>query len=452
MAPNVAFSATETSNSWQPSQAKATLTAIDNEASIALLAKWDLYPNTPGLNASTSAVLMKYAAEVTGNPTLWDDKVELYKLARAIRSNNVERYLSALTAPNPVAQGLKAAQIRYMEIEANGGWPRIPEGPTMQIGLADVRLPLLRQRLIATNDLSPTEAQTAGFDQALASAVERFQHRHNLPADGVVDASTLNEMNVPVHKRLASIRLSRSRAEDLPAGSRADYVWVNIPGATTNLVRKQQTIWSGRSVVGKRQTRTPELHSKIDTLVLNPFWLVPDSIAKRSLLPRQARDPGFLARMNYRAFDGSGQRLSLADTNWSDVAAGQGPHVRLMQSPGPSNALGKVKFLFPNSHAVYLHDTPSKNGFARDERTLSNGCVRVEGALSLAAMILEPQGWNRQRIDDVLATGKPLKLKLDKPLAVHTLYLTATTDQNGDVKFYNDSYHLDTSSALAQLN
>ena len=438
--------------SWPSSQAKAALTLLDTDAATQLLAQWDLAPDTAGLNTQTSALLMRHVSQVTGDPDLWQNKAELYKLARAINGNRIEQYLNAMTAPNPVAEGLKSAQIRYMDIEESGGWPRIPDGPILQEGITDSRVVTLRQRLVATSDLPLNALMRESFDTDLSEAVRNFQHRHNIHADGIVGTRTLRELNIPVHKRLAAIRLSRSRAQDLPAGSRADYVWVNIAGASTHLVRQQQTIWSGRSVVGKRNTQTPDMHSKIETLVLNPFWMVPDSIAKRSILPRAARDPGFLARMKYRAFDSSGQPMSLADSDWTAIAAGHGPKVRLMQSPGPRNALGKVKFLFPNEHAVYLHDTPSKKGFQHNTRTLSNGCVRVEGALSLAAMLLEPQGWSRSKIEKTLAKGDPVKLTLDKPLPVHTLYLTAMPGRDGQVTFYDDSYGRDTSSALAQLN
>ncbi len=438
--------------SWQAAQAISALKIIDTTASKELVTRWRQSPVEATINSHTSTLLMKHVSDLSGNPELWSDKIELYKFARAIRNNSVDQYLRAMTAPNPVAQGLKKAQIRYMEIESTGGWPNIPAGPGLQQGLYDERLPLLRQRLLATGDLNIEDAGHEGFDITLTEAVQRFQQRHSLPVDGIVGERTLREMNVPVHKRIAAIRLSRSRAEELPAGSRADYVWVNIAGANTHLVRKQQTIWSGRSVVGKRETRTPEMASKIETLVLNPYWMVPDSIAKASLLPRAAREPNFLARMKYRAFDSNGRNLDLNSTDWNAVVSGNGPEVRLTQSPGPRNALGKVKFLFPNEHAVFLHDTPSKKGFLRSRRDLSNGCVRVEGALSLATMLLEPQGWDRQRIDEALEGGKPVKLTLEKPLPVHTLYLTAMPGHDGEVKFYSDSYRKDTSSALAQLN
>lgn len=389
---------------------------------------------------------MTYAAQLSGNPKLWDDKVELYKLAHALRSNRIEQYLAAMGAPNPIAHALRQAQAHYMAIEASGGWPHIQAGPPLHKGQSSPRVAALRQRLIATGDLPPSADLEQPFDAALTAAVKHFQKRHGLAADGVIGTRTLQEMNIPVYQRLATIRLSRARAEELPAGSHADYIWVNIAAASTHLVRRQQTVWTGRSVVGKPQTPTPEMHSTLDTLVLNPFWLVPDSIAKRSLLPRAARDSTYLARMQYRAFDIHGEPLKLSSTHWSTAAIGNKPRVRLIQSPGPLNALGKVKFLFPNDHAVFLHDTPNKNSFGKSQRMLSNGCVRVEGAVSLAAMILEPQGWNQQRISQVLSSGKSLKLKLDKPLPVHTLYLRATPRGDGTINFYNDSYGKDTPS------
>lgn len=437
---------------WTPAQARTALERVASNEALALLAAWQQPERPADLGRRTGELLLRHIARVGGAPERWRDPIEQYKLARALRGGTLDTYLAAMTAPNPVAQALRAAQIRYMRIEARGGWPRIAEGPALQPGSQGARVRTLRRRLIATDDLPARAADSEHFDADLQAAVQRFQRRHQLPDDGVVGERTLRALNVPVHRRLAAIRLSRARAEELPAGSRADYVWVNIAAASTHLVRRQQTIWSGRSVVGKRNTQTPELRSQIETLVLNPFWMVPDSIARHSLLPRQARDPGFLARLRYRAFDEGGRPLDLAATDWQAVAAGRGPKVRLMQSPGPSNALGKVKFLFPNEHAVFLHDTPMKKGFERHQRTLSSGCVRVEGALSLAALLLEPQGWTRERIERKLASGDPLKLKLDTPLPVHTLYLTATAGQDGSVNFYRDSYGRDTASALAQLN
>lgn len=394
---------------------------------------------------------MRYISDTVGQPDIWQNKAERYKLVQALRGEQLDTYLNALTATNPIAVGLKEAQIKYMAIEESGGWPSIDDGPLLTLGVRDDRVPTLRQRLIATSDLSATVSTSQLFDQQVQQAVKHFQRRHNLPADGVVGQRTLRALNVPVHRRLASIRLSRARAQSLPNGSRADYVWVNIAGAQTHLVRNQNTVWSGRSVVGKPKTKTPELHSEINTLVLNPFWLVPDSITQGSLLPRAAKDPDFLASRRYQAFDEQGRQLDLRDTNWSAVTS-SGPKIRLMQAPGPRNALGKVKFLFPNEHAVFLHDTPSKKGFKRQQRALSNGCVRVEGALSLATLILEPQGWNRQRVYAELSDGKPLKVHLEKPLPVLTLYLTATPAKDGQVHFHHDNYRMDTASALAQLN
>lgn len=437
---------------WQPEQAIAVLETLDSPPAHQLVQRWQQIPDSPHLQRATTAVLKAHLAKLSGNAALWQSKAEEHKLEYALRSEQFATYYSAWHSPNPVAAGLKTAQIRYMNIEASGGWPRIDSGPLLEQGTDDTRVISLRQRLMSTDDLAADTPLSSYFDQVLADAVQHFQRRHNLHPDSRVGEQTRLALNVPAHKRIAAIRLSRARAEELPSGARAQYVWVNIAGASTHLVRNQQTVWSGRSIVGKARTQTPELSSAIETLVLNPFWLVPDSIAKRSLLPRAARDPGFLPKFNYRAFDTDGNRLDLQHTDWRAAAQGEGPKVRLMQAPGPRNALGKVKFLFPNNYSVYLHDTPGKKSFAKNNRTLSNGCVRVEGALSLATLLLEPQGWNRARVDKALASGRPLKLALDKPLPVHTLYLTAAPGRDGSVNFFSDSYRRDTSTALAQLN
>jgi len=455
-ASNPAISAdTDPSVQWQQELALAALSHVPNDDARLLSTLWRDKNGSEQmhLGPATRVVLQEYIASHAGDSHIWSDDAEMQRFQDAVSEQQFDAYLNSFDAPNPVAKALKRAQIRYMAIAEAGGWEKLPAGKALLPLQTDPRIPALRQRLAATNDLPlpPESLDSPIYDERLVEAVKGFQTRHNLPADGIVGKRTLSALNVPVHKRIDSIRLSRSRAQELPQGRFADYVWVNIAGAQTHLVRDQQTVWNGRSVVGKTETQTPEINSSIQMLVLNPFWLVPSSIAQRSLLPRQARDPGFFARMQYQAYNQAGKRVPLSSVDWPAVAQGTAPAVRLMQRPGPKNALGKVKFLFPNKHAVFLHDTPYKSGFAQNQRTLSNGCVRVQDALSLAEKILEPQGWDRASIDRQMATGKPLKLVLDKPLAVHTLYLTANVDADGTVLFYNDSYKKDTPSALASL-
>lgn len=309
------------------------------------------------------------------------------------------------------------------------GLPPLPAGPNLGLGSRGPQVVRLRERLRLL------DGQGAGsgpdpdlFDAELRARVAAFQRRTGLAADGIVGPDTLAALNGSVGEGAAErirINLERMRwlYQDLPE----QYVFVDVAGYRVQLVRRDATAWSTRAIVGKPETQTPMFRDTIDHLVFNPTWTVPASIQRR--MGRVSDD--------YRLVDRrTGARVGRGDAR---------DHRRylLVQEPGPRNALGRVKFMFPNSHAIYLHDTPSTGLFARRTRTLSNGCVRVQSPLELAELLLGQARWDQSAIQRVVTRGKTRYVDLTEPIPVLLYYLTAYADETGTVGFRKDVYGRD---------
>jgi murein L,D-transpeptidase YcbB/YkuD len=342
---------------------------------------------------------------------------------------------------------------RYREIAARGGWEAIPAGPTLKAGNSDARVPLLRARLAATGDL-PDATLAAGqdpqfFDAALAQALRAFQSRTGVTADGAVGPGTLAELNFPVEDRIRQLRINLDRGRVLLYDLPAEFVVVNIASQQVYYVRDQQIAWTSRAQVGKQYRQTPEYRSAINYLVINPTWTVPPGIIRNDILPAAKRDPSSITRKGLKVIDSSGRELLPASVNWQKYNSGNIPYT-LRQDPGPTNALGLVKFMFPNPYAVYLHDTPSRSLFETEQRTTSSGCVRVERPFELAELLLnDPVKWNRTELDRAVATGKLQNITLQKRVPVLLVYWTAWADAQGVVQFRRDIYGRDEKWARA---
>ena len=349
-----------------------------------------------------------------------------------------------------VVRRLQALQARYQRLVDAGGWPAIPDGPTVGIGQQDDRLIAVRARLALTDDLE-SAAGDATLDSALSAALSRFQQRVRLPVSGELDAATLRELNVPAHQRLMSIALSLSRTHELPHGDQ-EYVLVNIAGYTASYQRGDKLLWSGRTMVGTTATRTPQLVSAIDRMVFNPTWIVPNGIATRSVLPAVIDDPAYLARKNMRVFDMQWKPVDPTSVDWEAVHASRERDIYIRQDAGGDNALGKVKFMFPNTYSVYLHDTPSKHLFDQSMRAFSNGCVRLENPMALAAAMLDHQGLDGDAMrQSAELGGRPEVVNLERPVPVHMLYLTVELGDQGEAIFHPDVYEYDSAQTIAQL-
>ena len=339
---------------------------------------------------------------------------------------------------------LQAAIVRYRGIAARGGWDPVPGGAALKQGSVDpVRVPLLRRRLAATGDGDgdATGRASAVFDPGLTAAVEHFQARHGLDVDGVVGPRTRDALNVPVELRIAQLGCNLARIAAFPRSPGGRHVFINIPGQQLEAVEDGRVVQRHRVVIGKVDRQTPPYISEITSLAFNPTWHVPRSIAGKDILPQIRADPDYLSRLGIRVFDaGTGRELDPAAVDWDLAGSGD---VILRQQPGPDNALGTVKILFPNPHAVYLHDTPAQSVFERAVRTASSGCIRVENVHDLTAWLLMPQGWDRARVDALVASGAREAVVLRPPVPIYIVYLTAWVDDEGRVNFRDDIYGRD---------
>ncbi len=338
-----------------------------------------------------------------------------------IDSGAVRAFVDSLKPQHPFYNKLRLALSQYRAIAAKGGWPSISAGPTLKPRMEDARIPVLRRRLAVTGDLAVTLANGSSvFDAALEQAVRGFQERHGLQPDGAVGKATVNALNVPVGARIDQIRATLERCRwvmhDLPG----QFVLVNIAGFRVYWIENGENTWDSAVVVGKPYTRTPVFRADMKYIVLNPTWTVPASIVRNELLPAIRRDPGYLARKHMRYING-----------------------QYVQSAGDHNALGRIKLMFPNSHSVYLHDTPSKSLFQQASRSFSHGCVRVQKPFELAALALGDPDVTESSLRREVATGKSRTINLKHPVPVLILYWTASVASDGTLHFLPDIYNRD---------
>jgi murein L,D-transpeptidase YcbB/YkuD len=324
----------------------------------------------------------------------------------------------ALTArlPSPdFYRNLKKGYRRYLTIAERHTWRDIPDGPNLTIGIEDPRVPMIREHLQV---LDGYEAEPVGepeiYDEALAEAIRGFQRRSGLSADGVVGPNTLRALNQPLDERMASMRANLERIRWLYNDLPEDYLFVDLAAYDLHLVRAGEEVWRTKGIIGTVEDQTPMFRDEMEYLVFNPTWTVPRSIEEKiDGVPK-----------GYKRVRSGGQYY-------------------LVQEPGPKNALGRVKFMFPNGHAIYLHDTPSRYLFKRSRRAYSHGCIRVYKPLTLAEQILNKPAWGERQINSVVKRGSTRWVHLDEHLTVLLYYLTAFADDEGRVGFRRDVYKRD---------
>jgi murein L,D-transpeptidase YcbB/YkuD len=301
----------------------------------------------------------------------------------------------------------------------------------------------LRRRLEAEGDQeAAAAADPQYFDKGLEQAVLRFQRRYRLDADGIVGRQTLAAMNVPIAQRIGQIRVNLERARilrDTPDTA----VIVDIAGFEVSLVREGQRLFRGRTVVGRPYRSTPVFSDTITYIEFNPTWTVPPTIFKRDVLPAIKRDPDYLQRQNMQVLTNDGVEVDAGTIDWQ-LYPQQGFPYMIRQRPGPDNALGRLKIMFPNEHMVYLHDTPSRELFNRSERTFSSGCIRVENAEQLAQLLLDDPGqWNLATINATIEGRQTRRVSLREPMPVYLAYWTVQVQDDGEVHFKHDPYQRD---------
>lgn len=346
--------------------------------------------------------------------------------------------------------GLKRALAELRAIDAKGGWPTVPRGRTIRPGTSDPRIPAIRARLAATGEFGGGESASTVYGPELRKAVELFQERHRLDANGLIDQDVIDAMNVSAAARAQQVCVNLERARWVLPGLSNDFLLVNLPAYKAYLIRGGRNVWEARTQIGEEGKRTPSFRSTMRTVVFNPDWTVPPMIIQDEVANGMRGGKNYVAAKGLVVTDKNGSVVDPSSVDWSQADTDGFPYT-LKQPPGPDNALGRVKFLFPNPYSIYLHDTPSKSSFDREKRTFSHGCIRIENPLELAQILLSGQdSWNDGKIQDAVASGEMQNVAIQNPIPVVIVYWTVSVGANGEIRYMKDIYSED-AKVLAAL-
>lgn len=419
-------------------------------------------PDQAAAELYISAIFLKYASDVKVGRLLpgkidsklfWHPKEIdfLSALTGISKSPSVDAFFENWEPQIPAYKGLKLVLALHWDLLAKGGWNKISfENAALKPGMSDAKVRDLWLRLAATEDLStpPNKSNTPGgqeqlpYDGAIVEAVKRFQKRHGLEPDGVIGRRTLLALNIPVEERIRQIIVSMERWRWMPEDLGEHYILVNIAGFDLRRVRSDKLEEHMRVVVGKPYHQTPIFSNKVKYLELNPYWNVPYSIATKEELPKLQNNPQSLAARGFEVVSGD-RVVDVTSIDWSQYSRSNFPF-RLRQRPGDRNALGQVKFMFPNRFNVYMHDTPSRSLFGRSQRAFSHGCIRLSRPIDFANQLTNDlPGWNQKKVDEVLKSKKRTVVNLSEPLPVHITYSTVWLGEKGIVHFRPDIYGRD---------
>lgn len=372
-------------------------------------------------------------------------------LANAIASKDISVALDELRPSHEAYRKLVQARYRITRLLGQP-WLPLATAPSIRPGDQDQRLPEIRHRMAVLGDL-PDQTATTGLNgdrQRYGNELERFvsafQTRHGLEPDGIIGRQTIAALNMMPVERVRQIDATLERWRWLPESLGRKFVIVNIAGYELKMIENGEEILNKRVIVGQPFRQTPVFSDRIRYLVFNPTWTVPRKLMIEDQLPLIIRDPGYLDRLNIIVYQGWGanrKRIDPTTVNWASLTANNFPY-QLVQEPGPRNALGQVKFMFPNQYDVYLHDTPRQGLFSKAERSFSSGCIRVEQPLDLAEHLLsQDPDWSQETINDVLAASQPVTVVLPAPVPVYIQYWTAWVDDNDQLQLRNDIYNRD---------
>ena len=360
----------------------------------------------------------------------------------AIETNTLERLPGKLAPPHAEYVALKEMLRKYREIGAKGGWTALPVDLTLMLGEDNPNVAVLRNNLTITGDLKTTAPVDTPFDNELSEAVLRFETRHGLKPDGILNPQVIAIMNVPVEFRISQIEANLERLRWLPNDLGTRHVLVNIPAYELSVREGNQVPLKMKVVVGTNEHRTPLFSDMIESVVFSPYWNIPESIATKEMLPKIMKDPDYLMRQNIEVVKvgkTATQVINPSKINWNEPPGDF--QYQLRQKPGERNSLGLVKFLFPNEFNVYLHDTPADNLFDKLTRNFSHGCVRVDKPAELAAYLLRDQPeWTAEKIEKAMHAETENHVALKSPVPVHIVYWTAWVDSTGVLQIRPDVY------------
>lgn len=363
---------------------------------------------------------------------------------RALEADTLSTFLAGLSPHEPDFEKLREALARYRAVKAAGGWGTLSPGRPLQMKSRDPAVQQLRFHLAVTGDLrTPSPSEGIVYDRSERDGVLRFQRRHALKETGKVDRATLAELNVPVERRIEQIRVNLERnrwvMHDLPD----TFVVVNIAGFRLHYVMHDSVVWKSRVQVGKVARQSPVIRSALSSIIVNPTWTVPPVVLEEDILPAGDKIPEVLEQKQLKVYGRHGQEIDPDKLDWSKYTARTFPY-ELRQVAGPNNALGQIKFNFPNRFSVFLHDTPRRSYFKRDNRAVSSGCIRVENPLRLAELALgDSVHWGLDSLVRAEKAGMTRRIGLRRPVTILLLYWTAWVDENGEIRFSRDIYGRD---------
>jgi murein L,D-transpeptidase YcbB/YkuD len=370
----------------------------------------------------------------------WDDQFD----ARASEGGKVASTLP-IFSPQTVSF-TEQAIAQYQGIVSQGGWQSVPDTKKLQLGVVDPDVVPLRKRLMVSGDLAQSAGISTAFDSYVDSAVKRFQTRHGLPADGAMGKYTYAAMNVSAQVRLGQLQTNLQRLRERAGNLGNRYVLVDIPGAQIEAVENGRVVLRHTAIVGKIDRQTPIVNSKINEIIVNPYWNAPVSIVRKDIIPLMRKNPSYLKDSHIRLFAPDGSEVDPLNVDWSTDDAAK---YRFRQDPGSGNAMASVKINFPSPDGVYMHDTPQQSLFGKMMRFDSSGCVRVQNVRDLVTWILrDTPGWDRQHFEAAIKTGENKPVAVTNPVAVYFLYLSAWSTGPGVVQFRDDIYGLDGANEL----
>jgi murein L,D-transpeptidase YcbB/YkuD len=375
-------------------------------------------------------------------------------LEEVLSSGKIADKLQKLLPFSPDYALLRNAYRKYIKINKNGGWPTLPSGNVLKKGDISHTVPILRKRLEIEYALELETSSPNLFDNELEKALVEVQLIYGLDVTGILDKQTINALNISSSARARQIALNMERWRWLPQNLGSRYVLINIADYMLYVIKNRETILKMKAIVGRHYRQTPLISKTLLYCVFNPYWNVPKSIAVKDLLPKIKQNPQYLVKNHFKVFRQIGLKnieINPLSINWARVNEKNFSY-SLRQEPGAKNALGRIKFVFPNKYDVYIHDTPEKEFFKKNTRAFSSGCIRIEKPFELAQYLLsdkQKKKWTNNDILQVINKGKEYIVFISPPIPVHILYWTAWINRDGSVNFRDDIYNRDASLAKA---
>ena len=363
------------------------------------------------------------------------------KLEDALAGNDVDNELNML-APKYRSYWMMKEELAFFLRLNEQFWPEIVSDTAIKPGESNKLIPDIRKRLIKLR-YPLSDSSSVLFNEELVQQLKMFQEDWGLNSDGVIGKSTLEDLNNLPYKLIKQLKVNMERYRWLPLQVNEKYIIVNIANFKLDLIAGADTLISMRVIVGKEPRTTPVFNERLSYIVFSPTWTVPGTILKDDVIPELLKGPEYLEKRNMILLRHDGSELAYNDIDWSTISKTNFPY-RVRQNPGPGNSLGRVKFMFPNTYDVYIHDTPSKGSFATDNRDISSGCVRVEKPFDLAVLLLsDTPEWSPANILNAMQQDKEQTVRLKIPVDVVLIYLTAWTDGRDRIQFRKDIYQRD---------